>query len=111
MGAQPPQPPPPAGASAGKTPAVVGMRAPDGWDQNYGELGRGPYAAETDTNTRLHPTHTFLPGNTYSPEVSGSAFAVMYLHTHMVPAVLQAMKLTALHACCPQPGYHAHPFH
>ena len=59
----------PAKPSVRAAPVVVGMQAPEGWDQTYGELSRGPFTPEVDTSTRIHPTHTFLPGHVYAPEV------------------------------------------
>ena len=44
------------------------MQAPEGWEQTYGELGRGLYGEAGDAGTRIHPTRTFLPGQTYEPE-------------------------------------------
>ena len=51
-------------------PAVVGMQPQEGSDQTYGELGQGLYAgSEISANMRIHPSRTFLPGQTYTPEV------------------------------------------
>jgi hypothetical protein len=59
----------PARTAPAKPPAtVVGMQAPGGWEQTYGELGRGLYGEAADAGTRIHPTRTFVPGMTYEPE-------------------------------------------
>ena len=51
-------------------PSVVGMQPQEGSDQTYGELGQGLYAGtEISANMRIHPSRTFLPGQTYIPEV------------------------------------------
>ena len=56
-------------AAPAKPPAtVVGMQAPAGWEQTYGELGRGLYGEAADAGTRIYPTRTFIPGMTYNTE-------------------------------------------
>lgn len=51
-----------------KGPVVVGMRPPEGWVQNLGELGQRMVGGPADASSRIHPTHTFHPGHTYEPE-------------------------------------------
>ena len=55
-------------------PSVVGMQPQEGSDQTYGELGQGLYAgSEISANMRIHPSRTFLPGQTYTPEVRAAS--------------------------------------
>ncbi|KAK9822670.1 hypothetical protein WJX81_006879 [Elliptochloris bilobata] len=66
---QPQQAGPDGGAAVVRRADAVGMQPLEGWDQTYGELGQGMYAGdEINTSTRIHPTRTFLPGQTYTPE-------------------------------------------
>ena len=65
---------PSGGRSAVLRASVVGMQPQEGLDQIYGELGQGLYAGtEISANMRIHPSRTFLPGQTYTPEVRASS--------------------------------------
>lgn len=64
-------------------PLVVGMQPQEGMDQTYGELGQGLYAGtEISANMRIHPSRTFLPGQTYTPEVRASSVLMCARHAH-----------------------------
>ena len=104
-GADVPGQQPPAASAGGHgavpRPPVVGMQPQEGTDQTYGELGQGLYAGtEIGANIRIHPSRTFLPGQTYTPEVRAAAASCVCSRAHHAcPEPILCMCVHVLHLC------------